>query len=116
MTRTEHVRDPSVVDAVIPLVTLVVLIGGSLPVFCLDALDGPRQVALVSCAMVAALVALKNRQPWDELQVSGQRSSSSITSAVFILLAVGAPIGTSRSCSSLPWFSSSWASSGRPPA
>ncbi|TWF82162.1 hypothetical protein FHX44_118107 [Pseudonocardia hierapolitana] len=48
MTRVEDVRDPSVVDAVIPVVTLVVLIGGSLALFGLDALDGPLQLALVS--------------------------------------------------------------------
>lgn len=47
MTRVEDVRDPSVVDAVIPVITLVVLIGGSLALFGLDALDGPLQVALV---------------------------------------------------------------------
>src|SRR5690606_28848432 len=85
MTRTEGVRDPSVVDAVVPLVTLVVLIGGSLALFGLAALDGPLQVALVLCAMVAALVALKNGHSWEEIQASGQRALSSITSAVFIL-------------------------------
>lgn len=49
MNRTEDVRDPSVADAVIPLVTLVVLIGGSFALFGLDALNGPLQVALVLC-------------------------------------------------------------------
>ncbi len=47
MTRVEDVRDPSVADAVIPVVTLVVLIGGSLALFGLEALDGPLQVARV---------------------------------------------------------------------
>jgi NhaC family Na+:H+ antiporter len=37
-------------DAVIPLVALVALIGGSLSLFGLDALDGPIQVALVACS------------------------------------------------------------------
>ena len=62
------VRDPSLVDAVIPLVTLAVLIGGSLVLFGLDALDGPIQVALLLCAMVGALIALKNRHTWDQVQ------------------------------------------------
>ena len=56
-------REPSVVDAVIPMVTLVVLIGGSLALFGLDALDGPIQAALIICSMVAALIALKNGHP-----------------------------------------------------
>lgn len=55
MTR---VRDPSVVDAVIPVVTLVVLIGGSLALFGLDALDGPLQVALVLLPGFTALAGL----------------------------------------------------------
>ena len=52
------VRDPSLADAVIPLVALAVLIAGSLALFGLDALDGPIQVALLMCAMAAALIAL----------------------------------------------------------
>jgi hypothetical protein len=52
------VRQPSLADAVIPLVALAILIGGSLALFGLDALDGPIQVALLMCALVAALIAL----------------------------------------------------------
>jgi Na+:H+ antiporter, NhaC family len=96
------VREPSLADAVVPLVTLVILIGGSLALFGLDALDGPIQVALVLCAMVAALVALKNGHPWEEIQASGQRAMSSITSAIFILLAVGALIGTWNMSGTIP--------------
>src|SRR5262245_12067672 len=88
------VREPSLVDALIPLITLVVLIGGAIALFGLDALDGPIPAALVVCAMVAALVILKNGHSWDEIQKSGQRALSSITTAIFILLAVGALIGT----------------------
>jgi NhaC family Na+:H+ antiporter len=102
MSRTDDVRDPSVADAVIPLVTLAALIGGSLALFGLDALDGPLQVALVFCAMVAALVALKNGHPWEEIQACGQRAMSSITSAIFILLAVGALIGTWNLSGTIP--------------
>jgi NhaC family Na+:H+ antiporter len=102
MTRTEDVRAASMVDAIIPLATLVVLIGGSLALFGLAALDGPLQVALVLCAMVAALVALKNGHRWEEIQASGQRAMSSITSAIFILLAVGALIGTWNLSGTIP--------------
>jgi NhaC family Na+:H+ antiporter len=88
------VREPSLVDALIPLITLVALIGGAILLFGLDALDGPIPAALVVCAMVAALIILKNGHPWEEIQASGGRAMSSITSAIFILLAVGALIGT----------------------
>jgi Na+:H+ antiporter, NhaC family len=41
------------------------------------------------CALVAALIALKNGHTWEEVQRAGQSALSSITSAIFILLAVG---------------------------
>ena len=52
------VREPSLADAIIPLVALAVLIGGSLALFGLDAQVGPIQVALRMCTMVAALIAV----------------------------------------------------------
>jgi NhaC family Na+:H+ antiporter len=45
---------------VVPLITLAVLIAGSLALFGLDALDGPIQVAL------------KNGHTWEEVQRAGQ--------------------------------------------
>ncbi|WP_206184679.1 hypothetical protein [Thermoactinospora rubra] len=92
--QVRHPREPSLGDAIWPLVALVVLIGGSLALFGLDALDGPIQIALVLCAMIAGLVVLKNGHRWEDLQASGQRALSSITTALFILPAVGALIGT----------------------
>lgn len=100
----EHptVKPPSLLDSVIPLVALVVLLGGSLVLFGLDALDGPIQVALIVCCAVVALVALKNGHRWSEVQLHGQGAMSSITSAIFILLSVGALIGTWNLSGTIP--------------
>lgn len=95
-------RPPSLLDALIPLVALALLIGGSLLLFGLDALGGPIQVALVLCCMVAALVALRNGHPWSAVQVAGQGALASVTSAFFILLAVGALIGTWNLSGTIP--------------
>lgn len=95
-------RQPSLADALVPLATLALLIGGSLALFGLDALAGPVQVALVLCAGVAALVAVKNGHAWSEVQVAGQGAMASVTSAVFILLAVGALIGTWNLSGTIP--------------
>jgi Na+:H+ antiporter, NhaC family len=92
--RTRLVKEPTLLDALIPLIALVVMIGGAILLFGLDALDGPIPAALVVCAMIAALVILKNGHPWEEIQKSAGRAMTSITSAIFILLAVGALIGT----------------------
>ncbi len=88
--------------AVVPMITLVVLIGGALALFGLAALDGPVQVALVLSCAVAALVVLRNGHRWEELQASGQRALSSVTSAIFILLAVGALIGAWNMSGTIP--------------
>ena len=106
MTKDERgarlVRRPSVLDALIPLITLAVLVAGSIAVFGLDALSGPIQVALIICAMIAALVAVKNGNTWAQVQEAGQGALSSITSAMFILLAVGALIGTWNLSGTIP--------------
>ena len=97
-----QVREPSLADAIIPLVTLAVLIAGSLLLFGLDALDGPIQVALILCVLVAALIALKNGHSWEEVEHAAQTSLASIASAVFILLAVGALIGVWNLSGTIP--------------
>jgi len=89
-------------DAIIPLISLAVLIAGSLILFGLDALDGPIQVALVLCCAVAALIVLKNGHSWEDIQSAGQVAMMSVTSAVFILLAVGALIGTWNLSGTIP--------------
>ncbi len=95
-------RPPSFLDAIVPLLILIALIGGSVLLFGLDAIDGPVQVALILSAMVAAIVALKNGNPWSEISASGGRAVASVTSAIFILLAVGALIGTWNMAGTIP--------------
>jgi NhaC family Na+:H+ antiporter len=91
---TPEGRAPSLLDALIPLVALVVLIGGAIALFGLQALDGPIPAALVICSMIAMLVIFKNGHSVDEVQEAANRAMSSITTAIFILLSVGALIGT----------------------
>lgn len=95
-------RAPTVLDALVPLVFLVASIGGALALFGLDALDGPVQVALILSSMVAALVAMKNGHSWDAIQSAAQGSLASITSAIFILFAVGALIGVWNLSGTIP--------------
>ena len=53
-------REPSLLDALIPLFTLIGLIALTIGLFGTDATSGPLQVALLTSAMVAGLVAFKN--------------------------------------------------------
>jgi NhaC family Na+:H+ antiporter len=100
----EHlpIREPSLADALIPLAALAVLIGSALALFGLDALDGPIQVALIVCTMIAGAIAMKNGHSWEAVQTAGQGALASIASAVFILLAVGALIGVWNLSGTIP--------------
>jgi NhaC family Na+:H+ antiporter len=98
----DSARPASLTDAMIPLIALALLIAASLALFGLKALDGPLQVALVLSCAVAALVALKNGHEWTAVQEAGQGALASITSAIFILLAVGALIGSWNLSGTIP--------------
>ena len=105
MTSSEaerSVRTPSLADALLPLITLAVLIAGALALFGLDALDGPIQVALMLCCAMAALIAMKNGHHFSAVQEAGQGALASVTSAIFILFAVGALIGVWNLSGTIP--------------
>ena len=95
-------RPPSWLDAIIPLVVLIGLIGGSVMLFGLGAIDGPVQVALILSAMVAAMVALKNGNPWSAVSAAEGKALASVSGAIFILLAVGALSGTWNMAGTIP--------------
>jgi NhaC family Na+:H+ antiporter len=96
------IQEPSYFAALLPLVTLMVLIVGALYLYGLDALAGPIPVALVVCSMVAGIVILRNGHEWEAVAESGRRGLSSIVSAIFILLVVGALIGTWNLSGTIP--------------
>ena len=98
----QRIREPSIADAVIPLVVLAGLIAGSLALFGLDALDGPIQVALIICVVVAALIGMRNGHTWADVERAARSAFTSITSAVLILLAVGALIGVWNLSGTIP--------------
>jgi len=83
-------------------VVLIGLIGGSVMLFGLGAIDGPVQVALILSAMVAAMVALKNGNPWSAVSAAEGKALASVSGAIFILLAVGALIGTWNMAGTIP--------------
>ncbi|AKC86451.1 Na+/H+ antiporter NhaC family protein [Pseudoxanthomonas suwonensis] len=95
-------KAPSYLDAIVPLVVLVVLVGTSVALFGLDAINGPMQVAMILATMVAVAVILKNGHAWEEIAQSGQKGLATVVGAIFILLAVGALIGTWNMSGTIP--------------
>lgn len=95
-------RDPSYLDAIFPLVLLAGLVASAIALFDLDATSGPLQVAMMFTAMVIALILLKNGHSWDDIAAAGRKGVSSVVSAIFILFAVGALIGTWNMSGTIP--------------
>ena len=95
-------RPPSLLDAILPIVVLIALIGLTIVTFGVSATDGPLQVALMLSAAFASLIALKNGYKTAALADAAIGGVSTAVSALFILLAVGALIGTWNMAGTIP--------------
>ena len=87
-------RPPSLLDAVIPVVALILLLALAVYLFGSDASSGPTQIVLILGAAIAAVVAIRNGHNWADLQTAMIGGISTAMGAILILLAVGALIGT----------------------
>ncbi|VTR50458.1 Na+/H+ antiporter NhaC [Serratia fonticola] len=73
---------------------MILLVGSSVALFGLEAVNGPLQVAIILSTMITAMVILKNGHSWEEVSESGRKGIATISGAIFILFSVGALIGT----------------------
>jgi len=95
-------RAPSLLDALLPVVVLVLLLTLTLVLFGTGATDGPLQVALFASGAFAALIAVKNGHTVLSLREAAVEGVGSAMEAIFILLAVGALIGTWNLSGTIP--------------
>jgi NhaC family Na+:H+ antiporter len=95
-------RAPSLLDALLPVVVLIGLIALTIGLFGVSATDGPLQVALLLSAAFASLVALKNGYTSAAIADAAIGGVTTAMSAIFILLAVGALIGTWNMAGTIP--------------
>ena len=87
-------REPTLLQAFVPLIFLVVLLALAVYLFGEDASYGPNQVSLMLCAGVAAIIGVRNGLDWADLQHVLVEGISLAIMPIFILLAVGGLIGT----------------------
>jgi len=87
-------RPPSLGDALIPVVSLVLMLALSVYLFGSNSSSGPNQIVLIIGAAIASLVALKNGLTWAGIIESIVAGISTAMGAILILLSVGALIGT----------------------
>lgn len=85
---------PSLTDALLPVATLLLLLGLSYYLFRDSASYGPNQIALLFCGLIASGIAYKNGMAWGGIRQAVIDGIASGLGAILILLAVGALIGT----------------------
>ena len=95
-------RPPSLLDAIAPIVVLILLIALTIVTFGVSATDGPLQVALMLSAAFASMVALKNGYTSAALADAAIGGVTTAVGAIFILLSVGALIGTWNMAGTIP--------------
>lgn len=91
---TKQIKRPSLLDALIPLIVLIVLLSLSVYLYGSDSSYGPNQIALFVGAAIAVIIGLKNGYSWAEMEKAMIHGISLSLGAVLILFAVGALIGT----------------------
>ena len=87
-------REPTLGQALIPILVLVGLLASSVALFGDGSSAGPNQIALILSAAVAALVGMRNGYAWREVERGMVHGISLALGAILILLVVGAVIGT----------------------
>jgi NhaC family Na+:H+ antiporter len=91
--KQRDITPPSLADALIPIISLIILLGGAVYLYGDEAISGPTQVALILCMIIAGLVGLKNGHSWEDMGHAAVEGISTSMGAIFILLAVGALVG-----------------------
>ncbi|MCO4798015.1 MAG: Na+/H+ antiporter NhaC [Colwelliaceae bacterium] len=94
MSVENNTRAPSFLDALIPLVALVIMLSASVTYFADNSSFGPNQIALLFAMGIAVIIGLKNGYTWESIEKAIVHGISISLGAILILLTVGALIGT----------------------
>lgn len=89
-----NIKEPSLLDAVIPLFLLVLMMGSAVYLFADDSSYGPNQISLLMAMGIAAVIGLKNGHTWKSIEEGIVKGISMSLGACLILFAVGSLIGT----------------------
>jgi NhaC family Na+:H+ antiporter len=87
-------RDPSLLQAILPLIFLVIALATGVFLYGSDSSYGPNQISLLLAGAIAGLIGIYNGLRWDDIQGAITRGIALATPALLILLAVGALIGS----------------------
>lgn len=93
---------PSFIDAVTPLILLILMLAFAVVMFGGDSSFGPNQIVLMLATGIAGIIGLKNGYRWQEIEQAMVHGISVSMGAIFILLSVGSLIGTWLAAGTVP--------------
>ncbi|MCG8433256.1 MAG: Na+/H+ antiporter NhaC, partial [Gammaproteobacteria bacterium] len=96
MSQAEQLQpqEPSLIDALIPVVSLIIMLAASVYLYGADSSYGANQIALLLGVGITAIVGIKNGYTWKDMESAIARGISISSGALLILLAVGSLIAT----------------------
>ena len=100
---TAEVSLPTSAMAVMPLLALVVMLGGAIYIFGDGTIGGPAQIALIISGVLAGGVGVLNNHSWNSLEAGAASSIQRALPAIFILLMVGTLIGLWMLAGTIPY-------------
>ena len=91
---TQSTKQPSLLQALIPLLALIIMLASSVYFFGEDSSYGPNQIALWVASGIALIIGFKNGFSWAQIEEGITDGISVALGAMLIILAVGSLIGT----------------------
>ncbi|KFZ29738.1 sodium:proton antiporter [Pseudidiomarina atlantica] len=87
-------KEPTLLQAALPLVVLIIALATSVYLFGEDSSYGPNQIALWVAGGVAVIIGFVNNYRWEDIEEGIKEGISVALGALLIILAVGSLIGT----------------------
>ncbi|MGX5914177.1 Na+/H+ antiporter NhaC [Aliidiomarina sp. Khilg15.8] len=91
---SESIKKPSYLQALTPLVALIIMLASSVYMFGADSSYGPNQIALLVAASIACVIGFMNGFSWSMIEDGITKGISVALGAILIILMVGSLIGT----------------------
>ncbi len=87
-------KRPTLLQALTPIVCLIIMLTLNVIIFGDDTLSGANQIALLLAAAVAGIIAVRRKLEWTYIRMQIVRSIGSAMPAILILLLIGSLAGT----------------------
>jgi len=87
-------KEATLFDALIPIISLMIMLYASVRLYGSDSSSGANQIALILCAAIASLVGFKNGYSWKEIEQGIAKGIATAFGAILILMMVGSLIGS----------------------